>query len=142
MKTFRALALTALAAAGAVTLTGCSVVDTLIWGNDGAHVIATTETLIDDVASDGASDLLCDDAEADLGTAKEWDGRAAGEPEQFFADYWEEQVPLDPQWNINIEGLPDGAVAGDTFPGDVFYRATDDGLCVIDIVWSTLVDAG
>jgi len=121
----------------AVVLSGCSV-DTLIWGNDGAQVIQTTENLIKDLASGKTSDLICKDARADLGTQKDWEGRSAGEPERFVADYWDEQIPLDPQWSINLEGLPDGATPGDTFPGDVFFRETDNGLCVIDIAWSTL----
>lgn len=141
MKTPRALALAGFATACAATLTGCSV-DTLIWGNDGAQVIQTTENLIKDLASGGTSDLVCEDAETDLGTAKDWDGRSAGEPERFVAEYWGEQAPLDPQWNINLEGLPDGATPGDKFPGDIFYRETGDGLCVIDVAWSTLVDVG
>ena len=141
MKTLRALALAGFATACAASLTGCSI-DTLIWGNDGAQVIQTTENLIKDLASGGTSDLVCEDAEADLGTAKDWEGRSAGEPERFVAGYWDEQVSLDPQWNINLEGLPDGATSGDKFPGDVFYRETDDGLCVIDVAWSTLIDAG
>ena len=40
------------------------------------------------------------------------------------------------------EGLPEGLTPGSTFPGDVFYRETDEGLCVIDIAWSTLVTEG
>lgn len=113
--------------------------DSVIWGNDGAQVIQATENLIEEVASGGeVADLVCEGFEANLGTAADWAGRAAGEPERFFADYWEDQVPLDPQWNINVEGLPDVAVAGDTFPGDVFFRETDEGPCLIDVAWSTL----
>lgn len=141
MKVRRSLALVGFSTACAVTLTGCSV-DTLIWGNDGAQVIQTTENLIQDLASGAASDLICKDAEADLGTAKDWEGRSAGEPERFVPEYWEEQFPLDPQWNINVEGLPDGATPGDKYPGDVFYRETDDRLCVIDVAWVTLIDVG
>ena len=141
MKPRRSLALAGFATVCAVVLSGCSV-DTLIWGNDGAQVIQTTENLIKDLASGGTSDLVCEDAEADLGTAKDWEGRSAGEPERFFADYWDEQVPLDPQWNINLEGLPEGATPGDKHPGYVFYRETDDGLCVIDVAWSTLIAVG
>lgn len=125
-----------------MTVTGCSVVDALIWGNDGAEVIATTEDLIEALASGGTSGLLCEDFAAELGTAADWAGLAAGEPERFFADYWEDQVALDPQWNINLEGLPDGIAVGDAYPGDVFYRETDEGLCVIDVVWPTLIAVG
>ena len=110
------------------------------WGIDGARIIQTTETLIDDLASDGASDLVCENAEVDLGEPGDWTARSAGEPERFVAEYWVEQVPLDPQWSINLEGVPEGASSGDQFPGDVFYRETDDGFCVIDVVWSTLLD--
>lgn len=138
MKPLRTLALAGFATACAAALSGCSV-DTLIWGNDGAQVIQTTENLITDLASGEASDLVCDDAEADLGTARDWEGRSAGEPERFVAGYWDEQVPLDPQWSINLEGVSAGATPGDEYPGNVFYRETDDGLCVIDVAWSTLI---
>lgn len=141
MSALRTLVLVGLAAACAVSLTGCSV-DTLVWGNDGAQVIQTTGSLIEDLASGAASDLICDDAEADFGAASDWAGRSAGEPERFIAEHWDVQAHLDPQWSINLEGLPDGATAGDEFPGDVFYREADDGLCVIDVAWSTLLDAG
>lgn len=125
----------------AVVLAGCSL-DAVIWGPSGARVIETTETLIDEMASGEPSDLLCDDSIAVLGSPADWQGLAAGEPEQFFAEYWEDQVPLDPQWNINLEGLPDGIEPGSEFPGDVFYRETEDGLCVADIAWATLVEEG
>lgn len=141
MKARRTLALSALALSGVVTLTGCSI-DTVIWGSDGARVIQTTETLIDALGSGETFDLVCDDAEPDLGAARDWEGRSAGEPERFVAEFWREQVTLDPQWNINVEGLPDGATPGDEFPGDVFYRETDDGLCVVDVTWSTLAYVG
>jgi len=141
MKPSRSLALAGIAALCAASLTGCSV-DALVWGNDGAQVIHTTETLIDDLSSGGATALVCDDAVVDLGSTADWEGRSAGEPEQFVGDYWDEQVPLDPQWSINLEGLPAGATSGDEFPGDVFYRETDDGLCVIDVAWSTLLVEG
>jgi hypothetical protein len=142
MNVRRSIALVGVATACAAALTGCSVVDTVLWGHDGAQVIQATENLIQDLAADGTSDLLCEDFDADLGSAADWAGRSVGEPERFFADYWEDQVPLDPQWTINVEGLPEGAVPGDTFPGDVFYRETDLGLCVIDVVWPTLVSVG
>ncbi len=120
---------------------GCSV-DTLIWGSDGARVSTTTEDLIHDLESGETSDLLCEDSKADLGSPDDWSNLSAGEPGRFVADYWGEKVPLDPQWSINLEGLPDGAVPGEEHPGDVFYRDTDDGLCVIDVAWSTLIYAG
>jgi len=128
----------ALATGAVAAVTGCSPLDALVWGPDGARVIATTQQLIDDLADDGRSALLCADADVQLGEPRDWAGRTAGEPERFTGGFWTEQVALDPQWNINVEGLPDGAVPGDRFPGDVFYRESEEGLCVIDVVWSTL----
>ncbi|MCR2809941.1 MULTISPECIES: hypothetical protein [unclassified Microbacterium] len=122
-------------------LTGCSI-DSVIWGWDGARVIQITEEIVDAMADRNPTDLICADSAAELGEPTDWLGLSAGEPERFFADHWDEQVPLDPQWNINLEGLPEGLTPGSTFPGDVFYRETDDGLCVIDIAWSTLVTEG
>ncbi len=141
MKTFRSFALVGFAVVCSTTLTGCSI-DSLIWGTEGARVIGTTENLIQDLAKDGTTDLVCADAQVDLGTPNDWDGLSAGEPERFAAEYWEAQVPLDPQWSINLEGLPSGATPGNQHPGDVFYRETKDGLCVIDVAWWTLVDEG
>ena len=122
----------------AALLTGCSI-DTLIWGGDGAQVIQTTEKLVSDLASGETSDIVCTDSVADLGTPSDWSGLSAGEPEKFKPQYWDNQVALDPQWSINLEGLPEDAVPGIHYPGDVFYRETDEGLCVIDVAWSTLV---
>lgn len=122
----------------AALLTGCSI-DTLIWGSDGAQVIQTTEKLLSDLASGETSDIVCTNSVADLGTPSDWSGLSAGEPEKFAPEYWDDQVALDPQWSINLEGLPEGAVPGTHYPGDVFYREIDGGLCLIDVVWSTLV---
>lgn len=125
----------------AAAMTGCSV-DTLIWGPDGAQVIETTELLTRDLSAGEPSEIICDDSVADLGEPTDWAGLSAGEPEHFTGEHWIEKAPLGPQWMINLEGLPDGATGGDTYPGDVFYRGTDDGLCVIDIAWQTLVPPG
>lgn len=122
----------------AALLTGCAI-DTLIWGSDGAQVIQTTEKLVSDLASGKTSDILCTDSVANLGTPSDWSGHSAGEPEEFFAGNWVDQVPLEPQWSINLEGLPDKAVPDTGFPGNVFFRETEDGLCMVDVVWSTLV---
>ncbi|MGM1018012.1 MAG: hypothetical protein ACQEW8_10790 [Actinomycetota bacterium] len=141
MRILRAATLTGLLVAGTAFLGGCSA-HALIWGNDGARVIDVTEQLIGEISVDGGSTLACDDADLQLGTRVDWEGRSAGEPERFTGQFWTEQVPLDPQWSINIEGLPDGATAGDQFPGDVFYRESEDGLCAVDIVWTTLESVG
>lgn len=112
--------------------------DAVIWGPDGAQVIKTTEDLIDAMAVGNQSDLICADSVAELGGPDDWIGLAAGEPEHFVPDFWEEQAPLEPQWNINLEGLPEGAEPGTSYPGDVFYREAGAGLCVVDIAWSRL----
>lgn len=122
----------------AALLTGCSI-DTLIWGSDGAQVIQTTEKLVSDLASGETSDIVCMDSVADFGAPSDWSALSAGEPEKFSAGYWADQVALDPQWSINLEGLPEGAMPGTDYPGDVFYRDTDDRLCVVDVSWSMLV---
>lgn len=114
----------------------------MIWGPDGSRVIDTTEQLIDEVVDGVDTMLLCTGAVLELGTPADWEGLSAGEPERFTGDFWEEQIALDPQWSINLEGLPAGAQPGDTFPGDVFYRDAGDGLCVIDVTWVTLEAVG
>jgi hypothetical protein len=124
-----------------VTLTGCSI-DSVVWGADGARVIQATEELIDAMADDNSTDLVCAHSVAELGEPSDWVGLSADEPERFFAGYWDEQAPLDPQRNINLEGLPEGLAPGSTFPRDVFYRETDEGVCVIAVAWSTLVAKG
>lgn len=112
--------------------------DSVIWGPDGARVIETTEQLIHTAASGEADALPCDDAKADFGEPQDWENLAAGEPERFNSEFWPEQALLDPSWSINLELGAEGVVSGHVFPGDVFYRETDDGLCVADIAWSTL----
>jgi hypothetical protein len=37
-------------------------------------------------------------------------------------------------WNNNLQLGGEGAMSGRVFPGDVFYRETDNGLCVVDVV--------
>ncbi len=82
------------------------------------------------------------DSVADLGAPSDWSGLSAREPEEFVAGYWADQAALGPQWSINLEGFPEGAVPGSRYPGDVFYRETDDRLCVVDVAWATLVAVG
>ncbi len=123
-------------------LAGCSI-DTVIWGPDGAKVIQTTEDLVADLASGEASDIVCSDSVAELGTPADWSGLSAGEPEKFVPHFWPDQAELNPHWSINLEGLPEGAVPGTTYPGDVFFRECDDGgLCAIDVTWTTLISVG
>ncbi|MDJ0319921.1 hypothetical protein [Pseudarthrobacter sp. PS3-L1] len=121
----------------AALLAGCSV-DSLIWGSNGAKVIEATEKLIADLAAGETSDLVCADSTADFGNPSDWSSLSAGEPEKFSGKYWKDQAALNPQWSINLEGLPEGASSGTTFPGDLFFRETGDELCVIDVAWATL----
>lgn len=36
-------------------------------------------------------------------------------------------------------GVPE---EGSSVPGDLFFRETEDGLCVVDIVWATVIEVG
>lgn len=142
MRLPRAVTVLGLAAGCVLTTAGCSIVDEMIWGNDGAEVIRTTETLLADLASRGTSEILCDGFVGELGMPADWAGRGPGEPEPFAADFWEDQAALDPQWSINLEGHPEGLAVGETFPGDVFFREAETGLCAVDIAWPTLLADG
>lgn len=118
-----------------VLLSGCFV-DTLIWGPNGARVIETTDAFIQAAASGDVRDFACAGASADFGQPDDWTGLSAGEPERFHAPYWPELASLDPAWNINVERTEPGE-PDERFPGDLFFRETADGLCVIDVAWST-----
>lgn len=142
MRFLRFAALAAISVATVAAASGCAASDALIWGIDGAKVIAATDDLVEAMATGVDSDLLCDEFAGDVGTPADWAGLSTGEPERFTGEFWVDQVPLDPQWSINLEGLAPDAEVGDTAPGDVFYSETDHGLCVIDIVWSTLIATG
>lgn len=126
----------------ATALAGCAVVDTAIWGPEGARVIDTTETLIQAAANGDGDTFTCADTKAEFGTSQDWDGLSAGEPERFHPEYWEDQKPLDPVWNINLEAGPEGVTDGTVIPSDVFYKQTADGLCVVDIAWATVMGVG
>lgn len=130
----------ALSAALALTLAlaGCSV-DTLIWGPDGAGVIQATEELIDAAAAGDADDLVCPGRELDLGDRERWEGLSAEEPERFVEGHWDEYAALDPAWSINLSLPAERVASGEEFPGDVFYRETDEGLCLVGIAWSTVI---
>lgn len=125
----------------AVVVTGCSM-EAVIWGPDGARVIQTTEELIAELSAGGSAPHTCPDASVDFGEPRQWTGRSAGEREGFAAAVWPDHAALDPDWTINLEGMPNGAVPGDSHPGYVFYRETDDGLCVDSVGWETLIAVG
>ncbi|WP_431798577.1 hypothetical protein [Microbacterium kunmingense] len=102
-------------------------------------MISVTDELVDDMTSGEPSQAFCEDFAADAGSPELWKGLSAGEPERFVSEYWPEQVALDPQWSINLEGLPEGVERWSRYPNYVFYRADGDELCIIDIAWATLV---
>lgn len=112
--------------------------DLVLWGPDGAGVIAATEELIDAAASDEQQAFVCEGSAADFGDAPAWDGLSAGEPEAFDAETSVDRPALDASWRINLEGTPTGYASGEASPTDVFYRETDDGLCVADIIWQVV----
>lgn len=136
---FRTTAVLCVLGVTAVAGSGCTA---MIWGADGARVIDATEQLIEDATPERETTLLCPDADVELGSETDRAGLSAGEPERFNPEYWEERVALDPQWNINLQGLPDGAESGDRIPGDLFFRMDEKGLCVIDVGWVTLESVG
>lgn len=121
----------------AIVLAGCSV-DTLIWGAEGARVIQTTEQLIVAAAAGDGASFVCEGNEPDLGEPEDWVGLSAEEPERFVAEYWPDQASLDPAWSINLSLPADRVASGLEFPGDVFYQETSDGLCLVDVAWSTV----
>lgn len=113
---------------------GCSV-DSVVWGSDGAQVIETTERIID-AASEGNIDAyVCADSAPELRDSEDWKGLSAEEPERFTPEYWPEQAPLDPSWSINLSLPADRVNPGEEYPGDVFYRNTDGGLCLVAVAW-------
>ncbi|MFJ6653500.1 hypothetical protein ACIQLJ_11955 [Microbacterium sp. NPDC091313] len=133
----------ALAAGGglAALLAGCSMdaamMDTVMWGPEGARVISTTDALIAAAAAGDGAAMNCADSVAEFGDAEHWQGLQSGEPESFRAGYWEQQAALKPTWNINLEYSGATAEPGESFPSDVFYQRSGDGLCVVDVAWST-----
>lgn len=133
----------AAAAAGlaglALVVSGCAVVDHVIWGADGAAVIRTTERFIEAAAAGDGASFVCDRGDPDLGEPADWAGMSAEEPERFYAEFWPDRAPLEPSWNINLSLPAERVAPGSEHPGDVFYRETDDGLCVVDVAWSTVL---
>lgn len=130
------------AAAGAaacltLVLSACSA-DTLVWGADGAEVIRTTERLIDAAVAGDADSLVCEGHDPELREPADWESLSAEEPGTFVAEHWPDQAAHKPDWSINLSLGEERVTAGEQFPGDVFYRTTDDGLCLVDVVWWTV----
>ncbi|MFJ6534004.1 hypothetical protein [Microbacterium sp. NPDC091662] len=128
---------TAAAAALVVMLSGCSL-NTMLWGDDGAGVIETTTDLLDAAAAGDAESFICEGQDPELREPADWEGLSPEEPERFVADYWPDQVPLEPSWNIGLSLSAERVNGGVEFPGYVFYREVDDGLCVVDVTWWTV----
>lgn len=113
----------------------------MLWGREGARVIDTTEQLVAAASSGEQDAFACEDLAADFGDASLWDGLGAGEPEQFSPETSVDRPGLDATWRINLEGSGIGETSATDVPTDVFYRETEIGLCVADVMWQT-VDVG
>lgn len=133
----RRVAAVGAAACLTVVLSAC-VPDALLWGADGAEVIRTTERLIDLAVAGDADSVVCEGHDPELGEPADWDGLSAEEPGRFVAEHWPDQAAHEPDWSINLSLGAERVTAGEQFPGDVFYRTTEDGLCLMDVVWSTV----
>lgn len=118
---------------------GCSV-DAMLWGSDGAQVIETTERIIDAASKGDVATYVCADSAPELRHPEDWKGLSAEEPEQFSPEYWPEQASLDPSWSINLSLPADRVSPGEEYPGDVFYRNTDSGLCLVAVAWWVVED--
>jgi hypothetical protein len=124
-----------------VLLSGCSL-NALIWGADGAEVIDTTNRFASAAAGGDVSGLICAGVDPRLGDPEDWVGVRAEEPEPFAPHYWPGQVDLDPDWSINVSVPIERVIEGALIPGDIFYRSTTNGLCVLDIAWRTVTYSG
>lgn len=138
MKVAQRLLAVVLAGGSLVTLAGCSV-DEMLWGAEGANVIETTEQLIAAATSRAQDSLACPDSAANFGDAGLWNGLDAGEPEPFDPTTSRDRPGLDATRRINLEGAGIGVDSGREVPTDVFYRTTETGLCVADIIWQEVV---
>lgn len=137
MKRSRRLVAFVPAAAITAALAGCST-DLLIRGPEGASVIETTEQLVDAAAAVDASAFVCDGYDPEMREPSDWEGVSAEEPEEFVPEYWEQMVPFDPDWSINLSLPTDRRTSGIEYPGDVFYQETNDGLCLVGVAWWTV----
>lgn len=140
MKALHRVFAATVAASSVAALSGCSI-DGVLWGAEGSRVIETTEQVIAGASSGEQSSFACADSVAVFGDAAAWDGLGAGEPEQHDPATSVDGPALDAAWRINLEGVSRAGLEGEAMPTDVFYRETDAGLCVVDVIWQT-VDAG
>ncbi|MCW3493587.1 hypothetical protein [Microbacterium sp. SSM24] len=101
-------------------------------------MIDTTNQFAQAAAEGDASSYVCVGQQPRLGEPADWAGVSAEEPERFVPEYWPNQAALDPAWSINVYVPSERQFEGMEMPGDVFFRQTDDGLCVVDVVWVTL----
>lgn len=125
------------AGASLTLLSGCSM-NTVLWGPDAAGVIKVTEELIDAASTGEQQAVACENSATDFGNSQAWEGLSSGEPEQFNAETSVDRPLLDAVWRINLEGATVGRTSGEVSATDVFYRETDEGLCVADIIWQTV----
>jgi hypothetical protein len=137
-KLVRMLALGASATLAAACV-GCST-DPIVWGSEGAEVRSITDKFIADVLAEGSSAEACSEVSLDFGAPSSWEGLAAGEPEEYAEDQWEEFAELSPTWLINLSPTDSddakGASEKET-PAYLFYRGSGDDLCVAGIAWGS-----
>lgn len=129
------------AAAGlAAVLSGCSP-DLLIWGPEGSQVIARTDEVIASAQEGDLTSYLCEGADPEMGTAEDWQGLNAEEPERY-SPMWAEVDPgseeLGPTWTINLSDDREQLTAGTRLPGQLYFTDGDDGLCVTHVGWVTV----
>lgn len=111
-------------------LSGCAVVDRVVWGADGYAVKAAARGVIA-AAQEGEEPDLCPGAAVDLGDPAGWSGAGAGEPEPFQAHWWAQDVrDADPTWEINVDADFDAVRGSDQHPGSLAFREEGGGLCL------------
>lgn len=122
----------------AAACVACST-DSVVWGAEGAQVRAVTEQVIDDIEASGETSKVCTDAAVELGSSTAWEGLAAGEPEEYTGDQWEDFADLSPTWVINLSPTHTEHVEGvQEVPVYLFYRGSGEDLCVVGIEWGEL----
>ncbi|MCR2827266.1 hypothetical protein NQ160_17285 [Microbacterium sp. zg.Y909] len=122
------------AGTSALALSACSI-DALVWGREGARVIATTDQLVAAASVGEPFDFACDDFVGDFGDAAVWNGLSAGEPEPFDGADSVDSPGLDAAWRINLEGHTGDPGSDEAVPTDVFFREAEQALCVADVMW-------
>lgn len=120
-----------------MALAACSI-DGALWGSEGARVIDATEQLIAKARSARQDAMACEGSAVAFGEAGVWDGLSAGEPEEFDPETSVDRNGLEATWRINLEGAGQSGSTDKEVPTDVFYRETEAGLCVAEVIWQSV----